>query len=59
MRGVSDEDNVREPYRPLTEREREILEHLLTVEAQGVEELLEQVPTCAARGGTAAAPPSI
>ena len=44
MRGVSDEENVREPYRPLTEREREILEHLLTVDVEGIEELREQVP---------------
>jgi hypothetical protein len=40
---VSDEENVREPYRPLTEREREILELLLAVDAEGIEELREQV----------------
>jgi hypothetical protein len=44
VRGVSDEDNVREPYRALTEREREILELLLTVEFEGIEGLRRQVP---------------
>jgi len=44
VRGVSDEKNVREPYRPLTEREREILELLLTVDTEGIEELRQQVP---------------
>jgi hypothetical protein len=41
---VSDEDNVREEYRPLTKREREILELLLSVDAEGIEELRAQVP---------------
>lgn len=40
---MSDEENVREPYRPLTEREREILELLLAVDVEGIEELREQV----------------
>jgi len=41
---MSDEESVREEYRPLTEREREILQHLLSVDVDGVEELREQVP---------------
>jgi hypothetical protein len=41
---VSGEENVREPYRPLTKREREILELLLTVDVEGIEQLREQVP---------------
>jgi hypothetical protein len=41
---MSDEDNVREEYRPLTEREREILELLLSVEVEGIDELRAQVP---------------
>jgi hypothetical protein len=43
MKGVSDEENVREAYRPLTKREREILELLLTVDVEGIEELRDQV----------------
>ncbi len=35
---------VREDHRPLTEREREILEMLLSVETSGIEELRAQVP---------------
>lgn len=35
---------VREEYRPLTRREREILEMLLSVAAPGIEELRAQVP---------------
>ena len=35
--------NVREDFRPLTDREREILELLLSAELPGIEELREQV----------------
>ena len=35
---------VREDYRPLTRREREILEMLLSVDAHGIEELRAQAP---------------
>lgn len=41
---MSDEESVREPYRPLMEREREILELLLAVDVKGIEELRAQVP---------------
>jgi hypothetical protein len=41
---MSDEENVREEYRPLTKREREILQLLLSVETDGIEELREQIP---------------
>lgn len=41
---MPDENNVREEHRPLTEREREILELLLSVEFDGIEELRAQVP---------------
>jgi hypothetical protein len=37
-------EGVREDYRPLTRRERETLEMLLSVEAPGIEELRAQVP---------------
>ncbi len=39
---------VREAYRALTGREREILEMLLSVEAPGIEELRAQVPFASA-----------
>jgi len=42
--GVSDEDNVCEPYRALTEREREILTFLLAIDVEGIEQLRQQVP---------------
>jgi hypothetical protein len=42
--GVSDEANVREPYRALTRRERDILEFLLAVDADGIDQLWQQVP---------------
>jgi len=49
---ISDRDHVREDFRPLTGREREILEFLLSVEIPGIEELREQVPYArAARWG--------
>jgi hypothetical protein len=35
---------VREDYQPLSRREREILEMLLSVDAPGMEELRAQVP---------------
>jgi hypothetical protein len=35
---------VREEYRPLTKREREILEMLLSIAAPGIDELRAQVP---------------
>jgi hypothetical protein len=38
-------NGVREDYRPPTDREREILEMLLSVETPGVEELRAQVPS--------------
>ena len=41
---VSDEHNVREEYRPLTERERKILELLLSVDTEGIDQLRQQVP---------------
>jgi hypothetical protein len=44
----SDHRSVREAYRPLTEREREILEMLLSVEAPGIETLRAQVPHASA-----------
>ena len=37
-------------YRPLTQRERETLDFLLTVETDGVAELRQQVPFAVARG---------
>lgn len=37
-------NEVREDYRPPTDRERQILEMLLTVEMPGIEELRAQVP---------------
>jgi hypothetical protein len=41
---VADADHhVREDFRPLTDREREILELLLSVEVPGIEELRKQV----------------
>jgi hypothetical protein len=41
---VPDSDHhFREDFRPLTEREREILELLLSVELSGIDELREQV----------------
>ncbi|HST18526.1 MAG TPA: hypothetical protein VLK36_12715 [Gaiellaceae bacterium] len=41
---MSDADSVREEYRPLTARELEILELLLSVDVEGIEELRAQVP---------------
>lgn len=41
---MADHENVREDYRPLTRREREILEMLLSVDATGINELRAQVP---------------
>lgn len=42
---MADPDHhVREDFRPLTDREREILEFLLSVEVPGIEELRQQVP---------------
>ena len=40
--------DVREEYRPLTERELEILEMLLSVELTGIEQLRAQVPNAKA-----------
>jgi len=37
-------ENVREDYKPLTDREREILDMLLSVETPGIIELRAQVP---------------
>src|SRR3954453_5282919 len=44
MSGAQERGGVREDYRPLSGREREILEMLLTVEAPGIDELRAQVP---------------
>ena len=41
---MAHDENVREDYRPLTGREREILQMLLSVEAPGMNELRAQVP---------------
>ena len=38
------EHRVREDFRPLTDREREILEFLLSVEISGIQELRRQMP---------------
>jgi hypothetical protein len=42
---ASEHDNVREDYRLPTNREREILEMLLSVELPGIDELRAQVPS--------------
>ena len=42
VRGMPDEGNVREAYRSLTERERDTLDLLLSVNAAGIDELREQ-----------------
>lgn len=39
---MPDEGNVREAYRALTERERDTLDLLLSVDAEGIDELREQ-----------------
>jgi hypothetical protein len=44
MSDAQQQAGVREDYRPLTTREREILEMLLSVEAPGIDELRKQVP---------------
>jgi hypothetical protein len=45
---ADDERNVREAYRPLTGREGEILDMLLSIEAPGIEGLRAQVPYASA-----------
>jgi len=44
MRSTDHRGGVREDYRALTSREREILEMLLAVDVPGIEELRAQVP---------------
>ena len=44
MSDAQHRSGVREDYRPLTRREGEILEMLLSVDAPGIEELRAQVP---------------
>jgi hypothetical protein len=44
MTDDQDGNGVREDFRPLTERERAILEMLLSVEIAGIEQLRAQVP---------------
>lgn len=41
---ANNERSVREPFRSLTRRERQIVDMLLSVEAAGIEELRSQVP---------------
>jgi hypothetical protein len=44
MTDAQQRPGVREEFRPMTDREREILEMLLSVEAEGMNDLRAQVP---------------